>query len=326
MQPNGTKNCPNFSMPTMSTPEAEPKDRKKPAEKDDATGQKENKKGKEKDKEKEKKDGDDGASTPTVTPEMRKKIIDEYLKEQEAENNEENGNDDEPEVSAALWRTSREAVREPLGKVFKYGAIAAAPIPAAAIWGLDKIARNTISRIPVVGNIYEIPRSIITSTATQVRDLLAGAITLPALPLDVAGNVIQGLSGKTKSEEKGIIGRTLELIPEKIGKSGHWVLDKAKYLGGKGVEATKWSFDTLVHAIAGAFSIPYHITRGALGGVMKTGKTAIAVGPLSAIASVATVGILTYVGAYAFGATDMWWMAAEKIWALVKSIPSLLGA
>jgi len=314
-------------MSTISTPEAEPKDRKKPVEKDDATGQKDNKKGKEKDK--EKKDGGDGGSTPTVTPEMRKKIIDEYLKEQEAENKEENGengNNEEPEVSATLWRTSREAVREPLGKVFKYGAIAAAPIPAAAIWGLDKIARNTISRIPVVGNIYEIPRSIITSTATQVRDLLAGAITLPALPLDVAGNVIQGLSGKTKREEKGFIGRTMELIPEKIGKAGHWVLDKAKYLGGKGVEATKWSFDTLIHAIAGAFSIPYHITKGALGGVMKTGKTALAVGPLSAISSIATVGILTYVGAYAFGATDTWWFVANKMWALVKSIPSLFGA
>lgn len=312
-------------MSTMATPEAEPKDKKKPAEQEAPAKDKgEN----EKEKKKEKKEGGDGAST-IVTPETRKQIIDEYLKEQEKANEgikNGNGNGGEPEVSASLWRTSRETVREPMGKVFKYGAIAAAPVPALAILGLDKIARNTISRIPVIGSVYEIPRAIITSTATQVRDVLAGAVTLPALPLDVAGNVIQGLSGKTKSEEKGLFGRMIEKTAEKIGGAGHWVLDKVKYLGGKGIEATKWSFETLIHAIAGAFSVPYHIAKGALGGVLKTGKSAIAVGPLSVVSSIATVGILTYAGAYAFGATDMWWLAVEKMWALAKSIPSLLGA
>jgi hypothetical protein len=305
----------------MTSPEAEPKEKKKPAEQEAPAGEKE------KEKKKDKKEGGDGASTPTVTPEMRKKIIDEYLKEQEAENKEENGengNGEGPEVSATLWRTSREAVREPLGKVFKYGAIAAAPIPALGIWGLDKIARNTISKIPVVGNVYEIPRSIITSTATEVRDLLAGTITLPALPLDVAGNVIQGLTGKAKTEEKGFVGRLTESIATRVGKVGHWSLDKLKFAGGKLLDAAKWTLDSILKMAAAIFSIPFKATHAALDGVLKGGWSALS-NPVSLVASVGTAALVTYGLAWTTGTTGAWWLIVNQLGAFLKTIPGLIG-
>ncbi|MDD4628564.1 MAG: hypothetical protein PHE68_04200 [Candidatus Peribacteraceae bacterium] len=274
-------------MAKTASPEAEPKN---PAEGGGETDEK--KKEKEKPKEKEK-GGDDGAMTP-VSHAQKQKIIDEYLKEQQGSR--ENTRESEDDVEASLWRTSRETVREPLGNIFKYGSIAAAPVPAAIIWGGDKLARNTISKIPAVGQVYEIPRAIITGTATKVRNLLSGVLTLPALPVDFAGNMIQGFSKRMKSEEKGFVGRLTERTAEKLG----WVIGKGYDVGEKivklGAGFVKGTFETILKATVGAVKIPYNVTQGAFGLTSEVAKTGFKMGGKSLAGVAASVGTVAFIG------------------------------
>jgi len=192
-------------MSKVANPEAEPTGDPKIPEKGH---------GKEKLASKEKVAGNDGGQI-SITPEMRQKIIKDYLEEQEGGKSE--TAEDENELHESLWRISRESVRGPIGKVLISGAVLANPVVAGSVWLGDKLARNTIGRVPVLGEAYNAPRALILRTCERTRALIAAALTSPAIGLDVAENIYEGVIGKTQKEEKGAVGRTVEWAGEKIG-------------------------------------------------------------------------------------------------------------
>lgn len=159
---------------------------------------------------KEKKVGG-GEASHDVTPEQKKKIIEEYLKEHEGGHKESgSGEYDLP----SIWETSQDYVRGPLQKLFKVGLFVANPIAYAGVWGADKLLTKT----PVIKHLYNKPREMIRSTAAHVRDLTTTVLTSPAAIPDIAENVYEGITGNMQKEARGKIGRFFEIAGEKGGE------------------------------------------------------------------------------------------------------------
>ncbi len=121
------------------------------------------------------------------------------------------------EIHQSIWHISHEYVKPKMRKALMIGSIAAFPALGAAVFGGDLLARNTIGKIPGLGALYNGPRNIIASTMGKISDTLSGVVTSPALALDTAENVYEGLTGTVSREARGTIGRIAEVSAEKTG-------------------------------------------------------------------------------------------------------------
>jgi len=260
-------------MSSVSTPEAEPREKKNPAEQEASKGGKMQEKG-----------GDDGAATP-ISPTQKKRFIDEYLQEQQALKGKSEASEDD--VNATIWNTSQDAVRGPLQKLFKVGLFAANPIVYASVWGADAL----LQKVPLVNRVYGVPRNIVRGTAASVRDVLVAGATAPAIIPDVGLNIYEGMSKRvTKTHARGIIGRTVEVISETIGK----ILKKIAEITPKVVEGGKKTATVVGKVVTAPFK-GIAALEGGIDSVTKQIPLVKHLGPLThVISTAAALGIINW--------------------------------
>ncbi len=254
------------------TPEAEPEQAKAPQEQKPAPPA-----------EPKKREGGDGSAVAPISDAQKKQIIDQYLRAQQPQQPSEAA-----DIPESIWSISRNYVRGPLGKLLLTGAVLANPIAAGTVYFGDKILRNTVGKVPGIGQLYEKPRQMAIGAATTARNAIAATVTAPTIAIDVAENVYEGITGTERTEAKGVIGRTVE-----------WTTEKAGQVLGKGLSILKWGKDQLekipfrsgaerlgkiaaapvtlpISLTKGAYSVIAPRTNGIIGSVASLGLTAAA--------------------------------------------------
>jgi len=204
---------------------------------------------------KEKKIGGDGAAL-TVTPEQRKLVIDQYLREQK---------DHDHDVKQSLWSISNDHVRGPLQSLFHVGLFTANPVAYGTVWGIDKIAQKTISRIPILGQVYEKPRQIVRGTAAKIRDIVSATVTSPIHGVDFAENVYERFTGNIQKEAVGKFEKVLEWAEDKAA----WLTKETLNLIPKGANAVQKIAEFTFNLLGMPFRAFLRIEQGVNAGYSK---------------------------------------------------------
>lgn len=151
--------------------------------------------------------GGDGGAGPEITPEMRKKIIEEHFKE--------HGEEDD---SATPWEYLNDKLERPIKTGAKVGLFLANPLVYGAVAGADWLAQRT----PGVRSLYKAPREIVRGTVNKVMDVMIGGATLvPAAPVQLAHEIHDRMFKMDTSKPRNAVA---------------WVFDKAGDLMGDTLE------------------------------------------------------------------------------------------
>jgi len=272
-------------MATMTTPEAEPKKEKAPAEGGGA-------------EKKERKLGTDGASTPVISEAQKKQIIDQLRAAQQQDRQAEAGSEQQ---GPSMFHQTRDAIRGKVGKVLLAGAFLANPVVGATLYLGDKVARKTISKVPVVGQVYEQPRKLVVGAANVVREGVTSTIAAPAFVADRVQDVYQGITGIETTEARTIIGKVVEQGTEFIGGSIKFAAEKGKWLVEKSADVGQKAIEMVLKTVGSMLSIPYNMVHGAVDRVAKGSKWAAAAGPTGIFTSALTTALIGW-GVWTWGA------------------------
>jgi hypothetical protein len=236
-------------MTSVQTPEAEPEQQKQPADAAPAKPQKS--------------PGGDGASAP-ISPAQRQQIIQEHLKEQQQNAPKAPEHDDHADIPHSIWNISYEHVRGPMRKLLGVGAFALNPVVGVSVLAGDAVLRNTVGKLPVVGNLYNAPRDAVVGAATKASDFIAGTVTAPTASIDVVENVYEGISGTVRREAHGPVARSVEWSTEKVGQILGGGINALKWTGKKLAEVP-WQkgAENIGHIVAAPITLPVRIFKGA---------------------------------------------------------------
>ncbi|MFH1444430.1 MAG: hypothetical protein ABIG34_03500 [Candidatus Peregrinibacteria bacterium] len=286
-------------MPNTSTPEAEPREPSSPEKEKPSAGEGEKKhkgedaeRGKEKESPKAPASGKipsetpkEGFSNPVVAPKDQERV--------------------QPGANSAIWRVTHDTVRRPLGNLLFWGAVAANPVAAGTLYIGDKLARATVSKIPGIGQMYEIPRAVVTGGASKSLDVLAGTVSAPVSGALIVGhNIKQGLTGEVTEEEKGNrLARAVEYVSERVGGALKWTKETGIKGLKMGMNFLKGTIEAAMQLVVGTATIPFLTTQKVLAGSLKGGWSVLT----KPISTVTSVGALVALGA---GAAYLGWGAA----------------
>jgi len=219
----------------------------------------------------------------------------------------------------AYWHIANEKVRGPLGKLFLAGAIAINPIVAGTVYVGDKIARKTISKVPVVREVYEKPRAALVGTGTFVRDAMSQVLTSPVAAIDIVEDIHEVYTNTRRKESPTGLGRIREFITERLALVAKGATDMLKSLGGKGLEAAKTTLTTIASICAAPFKASYNISHEALGHVPYVSHASKILSVPIAIGGGLLAG---YGGAAMLGMTEQYVSLLKYVWSLIQTLPS----
>lgn len=120
----------------------------------------------------------------------------------------------------AVWDISKNWVRPKLWRALQIGSVLAVPHLAATAYIGKQIADRTIAKVPVVGEAYTSAANGVINTARYTSDKIASVLTSPAIAIDSAENLYEGLTGNIQIESKKGIGRAIEYTIQAIGTVG----------------------------------------------------------------------------------------------------------